>query len=228
MKLKTMMASNKSTRFKTSKAKITELKQQSGVILTLLVQIRSKIDIGFEDLMSYPRAPVPYSIGTSDGYLARTDKAKGFIYLVKDVEAASLLDPDSTLIIEDGNALFHYMSEVPKNFRDLCKKVYLIMTKRSDVVCSTDIYKPYSIKGMQRQRRGVSENIIIQGEMTKKSANWRRFLANDENKKQLIQIMLKVWSSNFFAAHIGSRKMTLICESQAVSTHNQRWIICAL
>ena len=43
----------KSMRVKTSKNKITELKQQSGVILALLVKIQSKIDIDFEDLMSY-------------------------------------------------------------------------------------------------------------------------------------------------------------------------------
>lgn len=215
MKLKTMMDYKKSMRVKTSKNKITELKQQSGVILALLVKIQSKINIDFEDLMSYPLTPVPYSIGTADGYLTRTDKSKGFNYLVKDVEAASLPDPNTTLLIEDGNALFHYMSEVPKNFRDICEKLYLIMAKRSDVICSTDMYQPHSIKGMERNRRGVCEKFIVQGEMTKKPADWREFLANDENKIQLIRIMLKVWSSNSFAAHIGSRQVTLICEGQA-------------
>ena len=112
--------------------------------------------------MSYPLTPVPYSIGTADGYLTRTDKSKGFNYLVKDVEAASLPDPNTTLLIEDGNALFHYMSEVPKNFRDICEKLYLIMAKRLDVICSTDMYHPHSIKGMERHRKGVSEKFIVQ------------------------------------------------------------------
>ena len=84
-----------------------------------------------------------------------------------------LPDPDTTLIIEDGNILLHYMPEVPKNFQDICEKVYLIMAKRSDVICSTDMYKTQSIKCMERQHREVSEKFIIQGEMTKNSSDWR-------------------------------------------------------
>lgn len=61
----------------------------------------------------------------------------------------------------------------------------------------------------------MKKKIIVQGEMTKKPADWREFLANDENKIQLIRIMLKVWNSNSFAAHIDSKQVTLTCEGQA-------------
>ena len=132
------------------------------------MQSQSKIDIDFENLRSYPAMPVPYSSRTLDGYLTRTDYAKRFFSLVKDIEAAPLSNLDTTLIIEDCNAFFHYMSAVPKNFLDTCRTaVHLIMVKRSDVICRTDVCKSKLIKGMAHQCRVVIEKFINQGEMTK-------------------------------------------------------------
>ena len=37
------------------------------------------------------------------------------------------------------------MTEVPKNFKEISEKVYNIMGKRSDVICSTDMYQPSSL-----------------------------------------------------------------------------------
>ena len=123
----------------------------------MLVQIQSRIDIDFKILRSYPAMPVPYSSWTLDGYLTRTDYAKRFISLVKNIEAASLPNLDTALIIEDCNAFFHYMSAVPKNFLDTCiTAVHLIMVKRSDVICRTDVCKSKLIKGMVHQCRVVS------------------------------------------------------------------------
>lgn len=68
---------------------------------------------------------------------------------------------------------------------------------------------------MERKRRGTGEKFIVQGEMTKKPADWRIFLTNDENKKQLIQIMFRVWSSEAFAPNIGTRKVIFISEGHA-------------
>ena len=82
----------------------------------MLGQIQSKIDIDFENLRNYPVRPVPYSTETLDDYLTMTNKDKRFISLVNDIEAASLPNPNTTLIIEDGYAFFHYMSAVLKNF----------------------------------------------------------------------------------------------------------------
>ena len=41
-------------------------------------------------------------------------------------------DPDLTLIIKDGNALFHHMSEISKKFQDISMKA-----KRLDAICSS-------------------------------------------------------------------------------------------
>ena len=42
----------------------------------------------------------------------------------------------------------------------------------------------------------ISEKLLIKGEMTKKPKDWKVFLSNDDNKKQLIQVILNTWSSD--------------------------------
>ena len=45
--------------------------------------------------MKYPLTPVPYSIGTADGFFAKTDKeTKGIQRLIKDQEDSPLRNPD--------------------------------------------------------------------------------------------------------------------------------------
>jgi hypothetical protein len=41
---------------------------------------------------------------------------------------------------------------------------------------------------MERKRRGCSEKLIVTGENMKKPPDWKTFLANEENKKQLIEL----------------------------------------
>jgi len=67
--------------------------------------------------MSYPLTPVP------DGYLTRTDNSKGFDYLMKGIVSAQLPDQETTMIVEDGNVLFYYMTEVPKNFKKISESL---------------------------------------------------------------------------------------------------------
>ena len=215
MKLKTMSDSHKTAQIKTKSNKIIEFKQQSTVMLNLLVRVQQGADVDIEDIMKYPLTPVPFALGTADGFLTKTDKSKGLHYLSKDVDTADVPPQDTTMIIEDGNALYYYMREVPNNFKEISYKVFEVMGKNSDVVFSTDMYLPASIKAMERQRRGCGEKRIIKGEMTRKPANWKEFLTNAENKKQLGQIIFNVWRSNEFCGYLGEQKVIFILEGDA-------------
>ena len=73
--------------------------------------------------MKYPLTPVPYSLATADGFLTKTDKAKGLHHLIKDIENAALPLCETALVIEDGNALLHYLPEVPGNSKHICQKL---------------------------------------------------------------------------------------------------------
>ena len=81
------------------------------------------------------------------------------------------------------------------------------MQKKSDFCFSTDSYNLFSIK---TKKRGVGKKMLIKSGKMKKPIDWRKFISKDENKMQLIEIMLKVWSKDSFATHLQNRNITLI------------------
>jgi len=216
LRLKTLAETHKTVKLKTSKNKVVEYKQQGNVAFQLLVRSQSEgLQLDLQQLMSFPLTPVPYSIGTADGYLSKTDKSKGVHHLTKEVEDATITTATQTLVVEDGNAYFHYMTEVPANFKQISHKVFDMMQRSCDMIFSTDTYKSGSIKAMERKRRGCGEKLMIKGESTKKPADWKLFLSNDENKKQLIQLMCDVWSSADFTEKLQNRQVIFVCEGTA-------------
>ena len=204
--LKTMADSNKSVKLKTSKNKVVEYKQQGNIALQLLVKTQNQASqVDLQELMTYPLTPVPYSIGTSDGFLAKTDKAKGFHLLTDELDDIPEPPREQTLLIDDGNASFHSIKELPSNFQEICRKLFQMIPNNIDFVFSTDMYKENSIKSMERMRRGCGEKMLIKGEKTRKPSDWKTFLSNAENKKQLIALLLAVWGSDNFAQKLQSR-----------------------
>ena len=90
------------------------------------------------------------------------------------------------------------------------------------------MYKPGSlVKAMERTRRKCVEKFISKGANTKKPANWKEFLTNDENKMQLIQVLQDEWSKVSYAEKLMKltkeeidRKVILICEGKAYQLHS--------
>ena len=118
-----------------------EFKQQGNIAFQLLVKAQSLgMSIDLKHIMKFQLTPVPYSLGTADGHLLKTNKAKGMQYLTKDVEDANLPNKEETLVIMDGNALFHSMTEIPDTFRGVAEKVFKMIPTGSDVIFSTDTY----------------------------------------------------------------------------------------
>ena len=85
-----------------------------------------------KELMTYPLTPVPYSLATADGYIAKTDKAKAFQLLTKDCTDMNVSQAKVTLTVYDGNATFYYMKDIPANFSQICSKVF-------DTIGKTDV-----------------------------------------------------------------------------------------
>ena len=162
MNLKTFADKNKTAKVLKSKNKVIEYKQKGNIAFKLLVQSQMQEErLSMKELMAYPLTPIPYSIGTADGRLLKTDKSKGFHFLTKDVEQEKR-DPDAlTLIISDGNATFYCLKDLPDNFKQNSLKLLEMLDKRSDAVFSTDTYLSNSIKFMERDGRGTSSKLII-------------------------------------------------------------------
>ena len=80
-----------------------------------------------------------------------------------------------------------------------------MINKGFDVNFCTDMYLQNSIKSMERSRRGTSAKLIIKGENTKCPANKKKFLTNNENKEQFIEVILKVGICDLIAAKLVNR-----------------------
>ena len=74
---------------------------------------------------------------------------------------------------------------------------------------------------MERQRRGTSEKLIIKGENTKRPKDWKAFLANDANKKQLTELLVAEWSKDSYAAKLKGRQVIAICDGKATLLTSQ-------
>ena len=185
--LKTMADMNKSVTVKTSDNKLVEYKNQGNVIAKLLVKALEGEKLDLDQIMKFCLTPIPYCLATADGYLAKNEKCKSLTGFTKEV-GNEKMPTDKTLTVEDGNAIFYIMKQIPDTFRTICKKVYETVST-GDVIVSTDMYCSDSIKTMERKRRGDGEKLIVQGPSTKRPRDWKKFLANSENKQQFISLL---------------------------------------
>ena len=71
--------------------------------------------------------------------------------------------------------------------------------QKSPVIFSTDMYHDCSVKGVEKKRRGCGEKLIVRGEKTRRPKDWKDFLTNDENKEQLIRLLLSTSRSKLFS-----------------------------
>ena len=134
-------------------------------------------------------------------------------YLLDQTDSLNIATQDKTvLLIEDGNALFHSIKEIPGNFKQISEKLFNMTSQKVDVIFSTDMYKEDSVKSMERNRRGSSEKLLLQGENTKEPADWKAFSTNEDNKKQLVQVLLNAWDNDACAKKLRGRQVVLICE----------------
>ena len=85
-------------------------------------------------------------------------------------------DENFTLVIEDGNALFYTLKDMPRNFNEICLKLSgVVSSKTCDMIFSTDMYHPDSVKSMEKCRRKSGDKLIIKGASTKKPKCWKEF-----------------------------------------------------
>ena len=104
-----------------------------------------------------------------------------------------------TLVIEDENALFYALKDISHNFKEICLKIFgMVSSKTCDIIFSTDISHPNSVKLIDRcrrgsgdrRKRGKGDKLIIKDTNTKEPKYWKYFLSNYENKRQLIKLIL--------------------------------------
>ncbi|KAJ8333924.1 hypothetical protein SKAU_G00412430 [Synaphobranchus kaupii] len=91
---------------------------------------------------------------------------------------------------------------LPQTCGEICLQVLDQMAAKTNFVFSTDCYHAESIKTQERLRRSSSMKFIIGGPSTRKPADFKQFLANEDNKQQLCQLLLQVWQSKAAASQL--------------------------
>ncbi|KAL7385243.1 hypothetical protein ABVT39_018114 [Epinephelus coioides] len=185
-----------------------------GNIKLLVKSQMMEMPIDLDELMRYPLSPVPHALGSPDGYFAKTNKATILYYLLED-RNDEISYPKDALFIQDGNALFHMMTKLPPTCGEICMELLDQMIAKHHFVFSTDCYQPDSIKGQERLRRGFTEKYLIDGPHTCKPYDFKAFLSNELNKKQLCNLLLKVWGSNEAASRTEKCKKAVMCEGRS-------------
>ncbi|XP_068234747.1 uncharacterized protein [Palaemon carinicauda] len=202
LKLKTMDASNKTVKVNASHGKIIQYRQQSDLAFMLLVKSQNLDEpLDLDELMRYSLTPVPLSLGTADGFFNKTNKA-ALLHFFTDDSHEDIPYPKGALHIQNGNALFHALTNISPTFREICLQVLDQMVAKKDFIFSTDSYHADFIKAQERLRRGSSQGYLIQGPATRKPSDFKLFLANEHNKTQLCELLFKVWSSNVAASRM--------------------------
>ena len=155
---------------------LVQYQEQSELAFKLLVKsqlLDEPVDLDL--LMSYTLTPVPHTLGTPDGYFTKTNKA-ALLHFVLDDLTEQVTYPLDAFYIQDGNALFHELKDIPPSFGDICLKGLDQMVCQANFLFSTDRYDENSVKGQERLRRGVSEKFIIDGPATRKPVDWKVLL----------------------------------------------------
>ena len=75
---------------------------------------------------------------------------------------------------------------------------------------SSDMYYPESVKAVKRRRRGCAEKLVLQGEMTKRSADWKAFLTNFSWQDSYC-----VWSDDEVADKYNNKRVIILSEGHA-------------
>jgi hypothetical protein len=140
-------------------------------------------------------------MATCDGIRRKTAKSKLFNAVL-----TSLIENDAQLpevqqsysiYILDLTAINRYMVKTPNTFKDLGLLLFSDVPRQYNVVyVACDMYKIRSIKNSERHLRCDSDKFVIRSENVCVPADFKKFLANGDNKERLFELIEKVWVDN--------------------------------
>ena len=178
-----------------------------------LLVIGQSRQIDLRDLLTHELGPVPWSLATYDGSLAKT-KTSALAKLLEDgVEILPNL-PNASAVIIDAMALLQTLPRIPDRFIDLADRILSAVIKQAGEARRLDFvadqYPSISIKNIEREKRGRSGQLSVQITSPQQLCprQWKKFLANGLNKTNLMEFLADVWGTDQrFAEKIGERTL---------------------
>lgn len=157
-----------------------------GILAARSTEVEKPID--FKTALSFPLAPVPLSLASSDGMRRKTVKSK----LMETLEIPSSdsvpTDPNMIFIL-DVIAQIRAMVNVPETFRLLTRRLLKDIPSRYETVyLACDRYDTTSIKSAEQSLRGehdVTQYCVSKPDM--KIPEFATFMKNGNNKRQMLE-----------------------------------------
>ena len=165
-----------------------------------LLVIGQSRQMDLKDLLTHELGPLPWSLASSDGSLAKTNKAILSKELESGIECLSNLPDVTTAVIIDAMALLQALVRVPDRFSELADMVMTrILTEAGDATRIDfvgDQYPANSIKSTERSKRGRDGELVINITNGQQFCprQWRKFMANGSNKTGLLNFLVGEWS----------------------------------
>jgi len=161
-----------------------------------LVILASNHQLNMESVPSYPMGPVNWALSTSDGARTTTEKA-ALLHVLEESAGTTERPPLSTV----SYVVATIFDQLPK-------------TQRLDFV--TDSYWKLSVKSLERAQRECGKAHLIGGPRTKVPRDWKQFLLNNDNKKQLTNFILEEWKQDKYAPKLHMREVLFVCEKRVI------------
>lgn len=219
-KLKTFATTEVTKTVRSTQNKITQIKAERN-IFGQLVLLSVQHDIDLQLTLSYPLGPVPWSLATADGMPVKTDKSKLMHILESNIEPTTTHPRENVVHIFDGNATLQSLPLVPDTFEQLAETVFNMLPKQGRVDFVTDTYSPTSIKSFERRRRGSTPTLLLSGPKTKTPKDWKSFMANDENKSQLLHLLFNQWKTDKYAEKLRGRHIYYVLGERCYNLTSQ-------
>ena len=222
LKLETFSSLTKTSRV-TVKGKDVIVRADRNFFARMLVVAQSRA-MDLRRVFQFSLGPLPWSLATPDGQLAKTTKSTLLNLLEKDVAPQEEVPANAAWVV-DAMALLQSISSPPRTFADLAETVFTMATTsfrthgpRVDFV--VDRYPDISIKAAERSKRAKSGSLAVNitHRTQKCPSQWKKFLSVGHNKTTLVQFLLREWSSNvnLYAPRLHNRQLFVTSQASCV------------
>ena len=192
--LKTFRNSAAKTKLK-SQGRRKELTFQRD-ILGILVAYSNKHETGanLERVLCFPLALISVPLSTADGAMRKTMKSKLYEAVMLHLKIVSHDELPSTAKMRtyllDLAASIRSLVGIASMIRELASRIMsTVPAQYTSIFIVCDTYQENSIKGGERQARGVSERYILTSPNMKVPYDFASFLRNGENKEMLFNVI---------------------------------------
>ena len=141
-------------------------------------------------------------MATTDGSIAKTNKAVLPKLLEIGVEAVNILPVSSSAFVIDAFALLQMLPKVPERFVDLSKLVFTTVVRQAGdakrIYFVADQYPETSIKDLKHRKREDIGKFAVQITSPQQFCprQWKKFMSEGANKNNLMKFLVLDWSSN--------------------------------